>query len=162
MREIKFRIWDIERKCMYHLLENGWSFGTCECDRAISWEDVFADKDMKDRLIPLQYTELHDKNGKEIYEGDIILTQPFRDKPFSKNYKEKRLRGIVEYIILKGDKFCNQEGIMKYWGAEWSVKIIDKEDYKKYRNCYWGKFFECEVIGTVYQNPELLKEVSDC
>ena len=105
-----------------------------------------------------QYTGLKDKNGKEIYEGDIVLTQPFRDKPYSKKYKEKRLKGIVKYNIKCGDNFCGCEGKMKYWGAEWQVEIIDKEDYKKFANYDWGRFFDCEVIGNIYDNPKLLEE----
>ena len=105
-----------------------------------------------------QYTGLKDKNGKEIFEGDIILTQPFRDKPYSKKYKGKRLKGIVKYNVKCGDDFYGCEGKMKYWGAEWCVEIIDKEDYKKFSNYDWGRFFECEVIGNIYDNPELLEE----
>lgn len=104
-----------------------------------------------------QYTGLKDKNEKEIYEGDIILTQPFRDKPYSKKSKEKRLKGIVEYNVLSGAGFGGDTETVKYWGAEWNVRIVDK-DYSKY-GCYdWGKFWECEVIGNIYENPELLEE----
>lgn len=94
----------------------------------------------------------------EIYEGDIILTQPLRDKPFSKKAKSKRLRGIVQYKILCGKNFIGEPDKMKYWGAEWDVEIIDKEAHKKYCNGGWGTFFECEVIGNIYDNPELLEK----
>lgn len=90
--------------------------------------------------------------------GDIILTQPFSDKPFSQKRKEKRLRGIVTYIIKSGKNFVGEPDKLKYWGAEWNVEIIDREDYKKYYHCSWGAFFECEVIGNIYDNKNLLEE----
>lgn len=100
----------------------------------------------------MQYTGLKDKNGVEIYEGDIILTQPLRTKPFSKNHKSKRLKGIVQYEVKSFRSFPN-----KMYEAGWGVEIIDKESFKKYRCWDWGLFLDCEVIGNIYENPELLK-----
>ena len=157
MREYKFRVWDTENKEMLKVQELDFEdtfYGGRLSIRTDQYNDYFDIEDM----ILMQYTGLKDKNGKEIYEGDIILTQPFRDKPYSKNYKEKRLKGIVKYNVKCGDDFCGCEGKMKYWGAEWNVEIIDKEDYKKFSNYDWGRFFECEVIGNIYDNPELLEE----
>ena len=159
MREYKFR-----GKAKYNEKRhkiNEWIFGDLRINSKgqtfICERQTLLETEVKPETVG-QYTGLHDKSGKKIFEGDIILTQPFRDKPYSKKYKEKRLKGVVKYNIKCGDDFCGCEGKMKYWGAEWNVEIIDKEDYKKFSNYDWGRFFECEVIGNIYDNPELLEE----
>lgn len=155
MREIKFRAWQKDKKMMcevsnIHFISNQVSLK--------EKENVTNTRPFDD-VILMQYTGLKDKNGTEIYEGDIILTQPLRDKPFSPKAKSKRLRGIVKYNIKCGKNFIGEPDKIKYWGAEWDVEIINKKDYEKYHNFGWGLFFECEVIGNIYENPELLSEV---
>ncbi len=132
-REIKFRIWDTENKEMLKVQELDFEptfYGGRILIRPDQYSDYFDAEDM----ILMQYTGLHDKNGKEIYEGDIILTQPLKDKPFSRKAKSKRLRGIVKYQVLCGKNFISEPDKVKYWGAEWNIEIIDKKDYKKYNN----------------------------
>ena len=162
MREYKFRAWNKEKGVMCYEDEDksaGYLDGWYASDIQVV-NQTFNSKIVKEKYDFMQYTGIKDKNGKEIYEGDVILTQPFRDKIYSKKHKEKRLKGVVEYNIKCGDNFCGCEGKMKYWGAEWSVEIIDKEDYKKFSNYDWGRFFECEVIGNIYENKELLNETN--
>ena len=70
-REIKFRIWDIENKEMLKVQELDFEptfYGGRIAIRPDQYNDYFDAEDM----ILMQYTGLHDKNGKEIYEGDII------------------------------------------------------------------------------------------
>ena len=89
-----------------------------------------------------QYTGLKDKNGKEIYEGDI-LREPARDKWEESSYISYECwfdnRTIFEYgWHFSRAKFhgnlCGGQGSMP---MEWADKL--------------------EIIGNIYENPELLE-----
>lgn len=98
-----------------------------------------------------QCTGLKDKNGKLIFEGDIIRTQPFSDKPYSSKAKYKQHLGVVEYRI---SHFKNSLYEQDY-RAELRANI---KDYGKFVYCDWNEFFKCEVIGNIHDdNPELLE-----
>lgn len=97
-----------------------------------------------------QYTGLTDKNGKKIFEGDIVRTQPFSDRPYSKKAKFKQHIGIVEYVIRHFKNSLYEQD----YEAGWGVKI---KDYGKFGCCDWSAFFKCEVIGNIHDNPELLR-----
>ena len=83
-----------------------------------------------------QGTSLHDKTGREIYEGDIVTGNWY-------SYEEPTscVTGIVEY-----------------WQG-WCAFIIHDAEMKVLAemNGHGAYHFEFEVIGNVYENPELLK-----
>ena len=81
-----------------------------------------------------QYAELHDKNGKEVYEGDIL--QCFNTKG------EKVLR---EVVFMEG-AFC-QKIIMK----------SPKPCFNPLRN--YDGLIHWEIVGNIHDNPELVKEI---
>ena len=58
-REIKFRAWDTRQKKMVGDFDSGFNYRWFECQH-------------KDCHVLMQYTGLKDKNGKEIYEGDVV------------------------------------------------------------------------------------------
>lgn len=95
-----------------------------------------------------QYTGIHDKNGKKIFEDDIVRTQPFSDRPYSKKAKFKQHIGVVEYYIRRHN-LREQD-----YEAGWQVKI---KDYGGYGCCNWSAFFQCEVIGNIFENADLLE-----
>lgn len=89
-----------------------------------------------------EYTGLKDKNGKKIFEGDIVK---LTDKSF--DYKWK---AVVE--------FGNPNGNYS-WG--WQLSPLGKVDINTDILC-WVEMEEtgafCEIIGNIHDNPELLQE----
>lgn len=84
-----------------------------------------------------QFTGLFDKNGKEIYEGDII----------SVNGKYPKLVKYIDDYAC----FClaNITDLNKKWISPW----------QQVSSSWWNDFKrEIRVIGNIYDNPDLIKE----
>lgn len=140
MREIKFRAWDkrhceMYQPCYVEIFKDG-SYCACPDNKNNYANNIYA---------IMQYIGLKDKNGKEIYEGDIVLSQRYSTRPYSKSAKHKRFKMLVEYRI-------NEMG-----SAEWCAKEIEKIGNYGYGS--WGDFFDCEIIGNKFENPGLLKQI---
>ena len=125
MREIKFRAWDTVNKQMYAR-----PFIIDQSGRVFFHYD--GGGQIQKHLVLMQYTGLKDKNGKEIYEGDIV-----HNKSLSK-------KGIVKY-----DNFKNQLGEYHGWYIYRPMKI-GKDKVDTWESPHWI------VIGNIYENPELI------
>ena len=136
MREIKFRAWDKIQK---------WMTGVV-CLNMGTWVDVVLIQpkvekatynQVTENVELMQYTGLKDKNGKEIYEGDIIKGRDTDCKEYP-------------YIIdVKWDKKLSGWSPLDSYTTN---GVNDREDG------YFDISF-CEVIGNIYENPELLKNL---
>ena len=149
MRTIKFR-----GKCCH---SDAWAYGNLvdygedECPE-IQGFDVFRENDdvWKEPIVERdtigQFTGLYDKNGKEIYEGDI-LRYPAKDK-----YQEEN---FVSFEVFWHDNDCADNHV------GWQI------DRRHFHGCICGTFDistflprytkKMVIIGNIHDNPELLK-----
>ena len=134
MREIKFRVWGMTEKMMIYF-SSDWAIDSeysnlsfYLADNESGFFEAYSDEE-ESKAILMQYIGLKDKNSKEICEGDILTG---RQNPI-----------IVEW---KGPEFS-----FKY-------KNPEKGHWVKHYYCGWGDIYEPEIIGNIYENPELLEK----
>lgn len=128
MKGLKFRVWDIERECYVDEAELA---GITPDGKYILYieEEEISRLEIDENYVVEFDTGLKDKNGKEIYEGDIV--------EYTTCYygKEKRHRKVVEW-------------------SEW-----DSDDFGEPHNLGYSNLSECmEVIGNVHENADLLEK----
>lgn len=137
MREIKFRAWNTVIKFYYYNIQN-----VHDEDIGDSFQNILDD----DELIVEEFTGLKDKNGVEIYEGDIV--QPVRFyEGFERFPKiEPTKIGLPLKVNFGNCVF-----------GKWIARKVNETGFGV-NDYQFSK--DLAVIGNIHENPELLEEQS--
>jgi uncharacterized phage protein (TIGR01671 family) len=153
-RELKFRAWDERRKCIVNPScdeDSRFTHYVSVTDEGLRWITVFeptynewmlcgnqsTEYQLKDIM---QFTGLLDKNGVEIYEGDIVREHKMMfdlEKPEGEDVYYEYRTGEIEYLGHS------------YWVSE---------EYIGFEGEGLWDWNQLEIIGNRFQNPELLQK----
>jgi uncharacterized phage protein (TIGR01671 family) len=138
LKEVKFRCWNAVDEKMYKVLQIIFPFdggdGFVYYEKFLSNGErrVVMQKLSDDDIILLQYTGLKDSDRKEIYEGDVVEHWQYNDEKMKEIIVVENLQDFLKFVGVREREY----------GEDWS----NGEEYIK-------------VLGNIYENPELLKEV---
>ena len=170
MRTIKFRAQDIA--------SNKWLYGDIrhhKNDVCIFEQGGNRGEQVKPETVG-QFTGLHDKNGKEVYEGDIIAFYELKTycinpdcDPHLLGYSERLHKKIkvvrfedgmfgVESEYLPIDSFA----YLGDWAADEDyMEELKKDQYFDANGYDLDDVIGFEVIGNIHDNPDLIKKVGE-
>ena len=123
MREIKFRAWDKFQNVMFN-------FDIYNVPPYVGQTYLVGEKFERIYEI-MQYTGLKDKNGTEIYEGDIV---------------EVASKDLKFQVVYEAHSF----------NRKWIDDISKRYREHLTEPLAWNTYIICEVIGNIYEHPELL------
>ena len=133
MRDIRFRAWLQHEKEMSEVLvldNQEEKVFVVRKDGAAGWR-MFADIELT------QYTGLKDKNGAEIYDGDYI------------RYSMRTINGSIYTHVCR---------VFQHESGTWRIEGYHEDNHSyETKGTVYAAHLICEVIGNIYENPELAK-----
>lgn len=148
-RDIKFRVWSKDEKIMRDVSSIYLPLNS-PSDKAITFynkqEDIYEwvyDYEL------MQYTGLKDENEKEIYTGDIVEIN---------NHKYSITFEIGSFMLVR----CSNETDMYIeFDNCWNDDVYPLSQFYWDSNAEENVLENCEVIGNIYENPEMLEGEKD-
>ena len=112
----------------------------------------FEDERNGEDVILMQSTGLVDKNGKEIFEGDILKFNDEWNEYCHEGYVDGSVEGVNYVEVVKGEA-CFEFGKTRY--PESSLFIYMEDEHLSFAELVKDKDFGFEIVGNVYENSEL-------
>ena len=104
----------------------------------------------------MQSTGLFDNNDQEIFEGDVLKFNDEWDEYCHEGYVYGSVEGINFIEVVRGEA-CFEFGKTRY--PESSLFIRMEDEHLTFAELIKSRDFEFEIIGNIYENPELLEEM---
>lgn len=142
--KFRYRVFDNDDKKMHDVIFLNYE------NNSVEW---YNDKNKKraafiDEVPTVQCTGLKDKNGKLIYEGDILDLYVSSKKLYRYEVKYE----IGSFMLESQDEIFDFKNVWNDYVYPLSQLYYEYQNEENYID-------ECEIIGNVYENPELLEEV---
>lgn len=146
-RQIKVRAWDGKKMIYRTLFDRNW-YATpendengCHCLRTAMPSD-------RNLLETMEFTGLKDKNGKEIYEGDIVENKHSEQGKQDEFYLQRNCVSFHNGGFGFESWYTDEKGNLK-------EKLIHHPAHHVTRDLYYIEF-DIEIKGNLHENPELL------
>jgi uncharacterized phage protein (TIGR01671 family) len=141
-RPIKFRAWDTENK---EWIANGDAMDLYHSASANCFLFDNDNYDLNEKIEFQQFTGLLDKNGKEIYEGDIVRA----------TYEADEGGGWRSNHPVQGKVYFDT-----YWGVKFDCRDATQRTADMWEQIGEHDMRNVEVIGNIYENPELINQLN--
>lgn len=145
----RFRVWDVELKSMKEVMDIDYRL---ECvELSDSDGDTYIQGFSNIKL--MQSTGLTDKNGKEIFEGDILKFNDEWNDYCYEGYIDGSIEGI-NYVEVERETTCFSFGETKT--SDSSLFYLINDEHLSFKELIEDEGFEFEIIGNIWEDGELL------